>query len=361
MSPRSPSLSVAATAALLSAASPSASADAQLLTAVESRTMIWNGVVAHAQAIFLSGPRWSGTEGPSVVRFKDGKFEPFPDVQWNSWVEGADPSSMLVNVNAIHDDRAGGLWIVDTGSPEFGGDPLPGGAKLVNVEIATGKISQVFTFESNIAKAGSYIDDVRIHGRIAYLTDAGQPGIIVLDLDSGSARRVLENHHSVTASDDRPIVVDGKTLTGPDKKPLKVHSDPFELSPDGHWLYYGPLEGPWSKVPTAILENSAATPEEVAGAVQPWADLPPVGGTAMASDGTLYFSDLKSDTIRKRTPDGKIADVISDARLHWVDAMYLDEEGGLWMPAAQLDRVPLFNDGVSKLKLPISVFRLGLE
>jgi hypothetical protein len=53
----------------------------------------------------------------------------------------------------------------------------------------------------------SFIGDVRFNGQRAYVTDAGAPAIIVLDLQTGNARRVLERDKSTTAQ--RPISAEG--------------------------------------------------------------------------------------------------------------------------------------------------------
>lgn len=328
---------------------------------VTSDTAVWNGVVATDGAIYLAGPRWAGNTGAALVRIQDGKQEPFPDAQWNAWKPGNEAGTQFVNINAIRLGPDGALWVVDSGSPHFGGDPLPDGAKLVQFDLVTGTANAVFPFAPDIARPGSYIDDVRFHGRNAYLTDAGNAGLIVLDLDTGKARRVLDAHPALTARDDRPILVDGQPLLGPDGKPLKVHADPFELTPGGDRLLIAPLAGPWSQIPTALLDNPAIAKDVLAAAVEPFADLPPTGGTAMDAGGNLYFSDLATDAIKVRAPDGRIKTIAQDPRLHWVDAMFIDASGSLWMPAAQIDRAPLFQSGVSHVNRPVEIISFALQ
>jgi sugar lactone lactonase YvrE len=219
----------------------------------------------------------------------------------------------------------------------------------------------VYPFSSDVALPRSYVDDVRFNGHTAYLTDAGRPGLIVLDLRTGVARRVLDGHPSTTAPTDRPIVVDGTVVRGTDGNPLKVNADPLELSPDRRWLYYGPLSGPWSRVPTQALDDPGLSPAQLAAQVRPWADLPPTGGTAMDHKGNLYFSDLAHNSIARRSPDGRIAQVVQDPRLHWTDALFLDAHNTLWLPVPQLDRAAPFNGGISRIHFPVQLFRLTLE
>ena len=325
-----------------------------------TRSQVWNAVVPTAQGVFVSGPRWASGSGPQLSRLVDGQARPFPDARWNDWAPGQDAADRFVNLNALRLDAEGALWAVDTGAPDFGGDPLPGGAKLVRMDPVSGRVLRVIRFATDVALPGSYVDDVRFHGRHAYLTDAGRPGLLVLDLDLGTARRVLEDHPSTVARDDRPIVVDGEILRGPDDRPLKVHADPLELSSDGRWLLYGPLAGPWSRVPLAALDDPSLPAETLAAAVEPFADLPPTGGTAMAADGRLVFSDLAADAIRALRPDGEVETLFRDPRLHWVDAMHIDAAGRLWIPAAQIDRSALFHHGDARPRFPVTLWSAPL-
>ncbi len=153
-------------------------------------------------------------------------------------------------------------------------------------------------------------------------------------------------------------MLDGRAVTAPGGSPLKVHSDPLEVSSDGAWLFFGPLEGPWSRVPTRLLDDPSVAPYVLAAAVEPWADLPPVGGTAMGADGSLYFTELATDSVKVRRPDGRIETLASDPALHWVDAPFLAPDGRLWLPVAQMDRVALFHRGVSQTRWPITLLTL---
>ncbi len=89
----------------------------QLDTVAESHSMIWNAVAVHENRIFVAGPRWTGSKGPAVALLNSaGPPRPYPDAAWNGWTEGADPKTAFVNVNAIHLDGKGGLWVIDTGA-----------------------------------------------------------------------------------------------------------------------------------------------------------------------------------------------------------------------------------------------------
>jgi sugar lactone lactonase YvrE len=348
-----------AIAALLDGIFAAAKPGMVLIPIVASQEMIWNAVAKQRERIFVAGPRWTGSKGPAValIDYK-GHPQPYPDKAWNEWTTGADPAHAFVSVNALHRDNHGGLWAIDTGTVSFGGNPLPGGAKAVRIGLGNNEIERVYPLGPQAALAGSYIDDIRFHGEHAYLTDAGRPGLLVLDLKSGAVRRVLDGAPSVTAPPDRNIVVAGKVLNGPDGSPLRVNSDPLEVSPDGQFLYFAPLEGPWSKIETRWLDDASVPPDVLASKVQPWADLPPVGGTAMDKEGNLYFSDLATNSFKRRAADGAVTTLIQDDRLHWADAPFIAANHSIWIPVPQLDRVALFNGGKSQIRWPVQLFRL---
>jgi hypothetical protein len=313
--------------------------DGTLHLAASSDTIVWNGVAVVEERVFVCGPRWADSTGPAMaIVNSQNTLRPYPDESWNDWKAGSDPRRAFVNVNAIHLDDAGHIWAVDTGSPEFGGDPLSGGAKLVCIDLATDSVTRIYTAGPDIAFPGSYIDDIRFNGRHAYLTDAGLPGLIVLDVETGFMRRVLDGHPSVIAPIDRKIILSGHVLQTQDGRPVRVHADPLEVSPDGAWFYYGSLHGPWSKLQTRYLDDASLGGAELGALVEPWADLPPVGGAVMDHKGDLYFTDLAVDTLRCRLADGTIKTIIQDERLHWADAPFIDAARRLWLPVPQMDR-----------------------
>ncbi|OUJ08856.1 L-dopachrome tautomerase-related protein [Acetobacter sp. DsW_059] len=322
---------------------------------IEATTTImdWNAVALAGGRVFVAGPRWTGFSGPTVgLLTKSKEIEPFPDADWNGWQPGQDATHRFVSVNALHVAPDGTLWVVDTGTPSFGGTLVLGGAKLVRIDPVTGHVLRIYPLGPEIAQAGSYIDDIRFNGTYAYLTDAGKAALIVLDIKTGKARRVLDNDISTRARSDRPIIMDGHIVESHPHQPLLVSVDPLEVSPDGKWLYFGPLEGPWSQVPTALLDDPNVSSADLSAAVQPWADLPPIGGSTMDTAGNLYFTNLKDNGVYRRDVSGRVTRLISDPRLHWADAPFLAPGGRLWLPVAQLDRLPMFHDERSRIQQP---------
>ena len=318
---------------------------------------ITNGIAITPQGrIFAAVPHLDGGDGPRVVEWRDGKGIPYPDTTWNSAASAANAGSRLVDVNSLRMGPDGNLWLVDTGSPAFGQPILKGGAKLVRIDTARNEVTRVYSLDS-VTKPHSFVDDIRFHGSVAYLTDAGQPGLIVLDLKSGSAYRVLDGARSTTAV--APVWAEGHELRDANDKPVYIHADQLEVSPDGRWLYFQPACGPFFRMETRWLDAKYSDKERERH-VEQFSATPSTGGTAIANDGMIYLSDTNTQRILYITTSGNSETLVQDSRLVWVDAMWIDAQGFLWMPAAQINRLPLFNNGVSKVEMPMHVFKLQI-
>ncbi len=330
----------------------------RLASVARSDKLVWSGVVvAPDRRIFILSPRVAGGAGPALaVLDAQGAPVAFPDAGWE-WTAGdakSDPAHGFVGPSAIRLAPDNSLWVVDSGVPGFGRPMLPGAAKLVRIDLAS-LVTRSYVLPPEVLRPKSLLAEMRFNGGHAYITDAGAPGLIVLDLADGSARRLLDGDPSTTGQ--RPVMVDGETVKGADNRPVLIHADQLEVTPDGKYLYYQPLPGPMSRVPTALLDDAHASPRAVAAGVQFWYDTPALGGSAIGPDGTLYLDDVEQDRVLSLTPDRVLATVIRDPRLHWAASPFL-AQGVLTLPVAQLDRAAVFHHGRSQIRFPVEMFGL---
>lgn len=98
-----------------------------------------------------------------------------------------------------------------------------------------------------------------------------------------------------------------------------------------------------SRIPTSALDaayyNSSMNNNAVLDAyIEPFAHTPSTGGTAIDAQGNVYCSDTDSQRVLKIFPNGTMTTLVQDPRLLWIDAMWVDDQHRLWMPAAQLNR-----------------------
>ncbi len=140
---------------------------------------------------------------------------------------------------------------------------------------------------------------------LAYITDAGAPALIVLDLNSGEARRVLED--DPTTKGFMPASGEGKLLHNSMGGFEYIYADQHEVSPDGRYYYYQPCEGGMSRIETQYL-NDAFYNSTLASVLsqypEPYALTPSTGGTAIDAQGNIYNSDTDRQAIIKIAPNG---------------------------------------------------------
>ena len=341
---------------------PSAAFDAQStgsadrLQPVFSSGLIINGAATTPDGrLFLPVQPEAPDDTHQVVEIRDGKPTAYPDEHWNSWRDGMDGAGRFVGVNAIRIGPDGYLWIVDRGAPGIGKPLATNGVKLVKIDVSTDEVVRVYDLTS-LTSPWSFVDDVRFNGSIAYLTDAGKPALIVLDLATGDGRRVLEGHPSTVAQ--TPLMAEGKVVRDPQDHPVVIHADQLEVSPDGQWFYYQPCSGGLSRIATRFLDDPSLSEAELADRVERFARTPSTGGTAIDAEGTIYLSDTNRKRILTISPEGEVATLIDDPRLAWVDAMWIDDHGYLLMPAAQLNRTAGLNGGTDAVAPPFTLFRI---
>ncbi len=111
----------------------------------------------------------------------------------------------------------------------------------MKVDLNTNQVVQTIPFGEDIAPSKSYLNDVRIDTKAntAFITESGKGAIIVVDLKTGKARRLLDGHKSTQFEKDVKITVDGKELLDQEKKaPPQIAADGIALDVKNDYLYY---------------------------------------------------------------------------------------------------------------------------
>ncbi len=273
--------------------------------------------VSQTGRLFVNFPRWSDRYLHAVVEVVNGEAKPFPNDEWNQWDnKPATAGEHFVCVQSVVVDGNDSLWIVDAAAPLLAGT-VPGGPKLVQVDLATDRVSRVIAFDPEVAKLDTYLNDIRFDDarQTAYITDSGHGGIIVVDLKTGAAHRALDGHPSVMVEPGVRVVVDGKELLQ-NGKPPQFNADGIALSPDCEYLYYKPVTADTLyRVKTSALREAKASPDAAAAAVETVAKTFPTDGLWMDASGDLYLSDVAHDAVTRLTPDGTLERVVEDKNL----------------------------------------------
>ena len=264
--------------------------------------------VSHENRIFVNFPRWGDDVPFTVAELVNGKAVAFPDAQINDWpgrtmanpnafTDEAVDQTHFVSVQSVVVDPADRLWVLDTGAPLLK-NIVPGGPKLVCIDLKTNKVVKTILLPPETAGMNSYMNDVRfdltvgdsgsqdaqtmigsrpapdpksppkdpshpaaersagngggdggstIHGT-AYITDSSSEGpnaIIVVDLATGKSKRRLNQHSSVLGEDGFLMFAEGRpvyrTEPGKPPKPVLFAVDGIAISNDGKTLYYCPI------------------------------------------------------------------------------------------------------------------------
>jgi len=343
--------------------SPAAAEPALEAVASFPNQQVTGVTLSRAGRLFVSFPFWSDDHTTSVAEMTaDGAERPYPDLGWNS-KEGP-PESRWICVQSVYVDDKDMLWVLDPASPKMEG-VVRGGPKLVEIDLATGMAARRIPFNDAIAPEHSYLNDVRVDAAagVAYITDSGMGAIVVVNLGSGVARRVLARHPSTKAEPGATIVVEGMNLIDPKTGQAPViHSDGIALDRSAGWLYYHALSGHGLyRVKTADLRNEALTEPQLGALVEKLGDTPKPDGMLEGRDGTLYLTAIEKNAIvRFDVATKKSTVIIEDKRLQWPDTMTWGPDGDLYVTTSQIHRTAKYHGGKNFQDGPFRVYRLKL-
>ncbi len=290
-------------------------------------------------------------------------FEPFPNAEWNT--PRKDSDHYLDNVLGLRSDVDGVVWIIDMG---FRTGITP---KLVGWNTRTNSLERIYYMPKPITRDGSQPQDIvidRKHGKF-YIADedigpggnGSQAAIIVIDMKSGEASRVLEGDAS-TVPEDVPITVDGKDLTvkGSDGKPalIKVGCDGITMDVRSEWVYFAPLSGrSLYRIKAADLGNDKLGPEELSAKVERYSGKPNNGGLSIDYLGNLYLTAVETKEVGVITTDKKYHVIATDPDMVWPDGISSGPDGYMYVSASQVSAAAMFHDGTAQNKTPYLIYR----
>ncbi|MGY4601850.1 sugar lactone lactonase YvrE [Bradyrhizobium sp. USDA 4474] len=305
--------------------------------------------VAPDGRIFVNFPRWTEDTPVSVAELlPDGSTRPYPNEGWNSWrnarMSEISPNDHFVCVQSVVADNRGSLWVVDPAAPNAE-KTIKGGPKIVEIDLKSNNVKRSFPIPPGVAGPGSYLNDVRIapDGKFAYLTDSGSPGgLVVLNIDSGQAWRVLSEDPSTQFDPSVNVMTDGQPLRRPDGRQPLFNADSLALSKDGSTLYWQALTGKTLyRIPTSSIQNpdmaGRARPETVA-------TTEPADGLWTGENDEIYLSSIANNAVKIINPqDGSIRQLLTDSRLRWPDTFSQGPDGHIYVTASHIQDSPWFH------------------
>ncbi|MCJ1306688.1 hypothetical protein MMC25_000331 [Agyrium rufum] len=267
-------------------------------------------------------------------------------------------STGLISVQALiitskTSKRPETLWVLDTGRPTLadGTMPyaLPGGPKLIAMDISDDTVYKTYTFPETVHFIDSYLNDVRIDFNpnvtesgqgIAYMVDSsseGRNGFIMLDLGTGESWRQLTLHPSTLSVQnvvDSYLGVPFYQVAPKAKQFTHVQEgiDGIQLSPAGDIIYYSPLTSNYLySIESKYLRDhtSAAADQNASNNVK---NLGQRGGDGNGfegdSNGLIYQLIPGQNSIVAWDPSKSMnVGFVRDPRIIWPDSASVAEDG----------------------------------
>lgn len=335
--------------------------------------MLTGVTVSQGGRIFVNFPRWGDKVDYTVAEVKNGRTVPYPNAEINR-PNTSKQAESLISVQSVVVDPQDRLWILDTGSIQFG-PTSPGGPKLIGVDLKQNRIFQTILFPQNVALPTTYLNDIRFDLRrgkagMAFITDSsdkGPNGIIVVDLASGRSWRKLNDHPSTKSVPNFLPTVEGQPLMNrpPNQppSPIKLGSDGIAISADGKRLFYCPLASRrLYSVSVDALVNEQLPEAQVAATVVDHGDKGG-GSDGLESDSQnrVYLTNYEHNAIFRRLPNGMYETLVHDPRVLWPDTLSVAADGYLYFTANQLHRQPRYHEGKDLREKPYSLFRTRIN
>ncbi|MBV9852629.1 MAG: SMP-30/gluconolactonase/LRE family protein [Armatimonadetes bacterium] len=326
--------------------------------------------VSHTGRIFVCYPHWGDPVKFTVGEIKNGREVPYPNAQINR-LNKAHPAQCLYSVQSVVVDPRDRLWALDTGSIKLGRN-VPGGAKLVGIDLKTTTVFKTIFFPRNVALPYTYLNDIRFdlrRGRagLAYITDSGAGGLIMVDLASGRSWRHLSASPTVRPDPGFSAIVNGQPLLErrPGNKPKvpKFYSDGLAISSDGKTIYYCPVASHHLySVSAAALANPTMSEDKVAATVKDLGRKVVSDGLETDAQGNVYVTDEEHHGIKRRSLAGKYATITTTPHAYdWMDTMSVATDGYLYVTANQLEQQGTYHYGKDLRVKPYTLYRVRIN
>ncbi|MCJ7758589.1 MAG: SMP-30/gluconolactonase/LRE family protein [Gillisia sp.] len=285
----------------------------QIIQVAEFKGQQVTGVtITDSGRIFVNFPRWRKGVANSVIEITaDNQKKSYPNAAWNSWEIGQTVvDNKFVGVQSVvaFENR---LYVLDTRSQLF--ENVSDGPRVFVFDLITDDLIQTYILDENSYHPDSYINDLRVDkkNKKIYFTDSGHAGLIILDINSGKSKRILNNHKSTSA--------EMSYLTFGEKKwKNTVHSDGIALDTQNNQLFYHALTG-YSLYSISTSSFQIEDERQIEENVRLEAKTSAPDGMIFDKAGNLYFADLENNKIQYRKPDGSIQTLIEGNDIKWAD------------------------------------------
>ncbi len=241
-------------------------------------------------------------------------------------------------------------------------------AALIAIDLRNGEVLRRQEFPAHIAPAGSFLQDLQIShdGKTIIIADASfwrkSPAIIVYDIETGSTRRVLEKHESVSAENykiragKREMSFFGGVFS------LRGGIDGIALGPE--WLYYGAISNSGLyRIRLSDLRDQRMPDKQLAARVERYATKPLSDGFSVDKEGNVYVTDVEHSAVYVIGSDRQPRTLIQSNAIRWPDALSFGPDGWIYVADSALSELVLQTAEHIESQQPYKIFRFqpGVE
>ena len=309
---------------------------------------VGNVAVSRTGRVFFTVHPEARPKGNRLLEYVNGAAVPYPGMRQQA--------ELFDTVLGVAIDRQGKLWTIDHGNHGTRS------ARLLAFDIDTGKVVHDHRLPAEIAPAGSFLQDLQISadGRTIIIADASfwrkRPAIIVYDVESATARRVLESHPSVAAENYVIAHGDAEMRFFGGLVSLRGGVDGIALGPE--WLYYGALSGSTLyRVRLRDLRDPELPAGQLARRVESYSTKPLSDGLSIDVDGNVYITDVEHNAVFVVGNDRKLSTLVRSPRIRWPDALSFGPDGWLYVADSALQEVVLRPEEHIAENGPYGIFR----
>jgi sugar lactone lactonase YvrE len=299
--------------------------------------------------IFLSVHGFYNPSVKVVELLEDGSTRPYPNGKWAS--ASADGTAALHGVLGINADANGILWMLETSSADRSG-------RLIGWDTKSEQLYRIIYLAKPVIADRSFLNDLAIDlkNNAIYVADTGTESIIVVDLSTGQARRVLEGSE-FTKAENIDMVIDGKRVEM-NGQAARLGINPITIDAQSNYLYWGAMSGTAIyRMKTGHLINEQLTDSDLVGYVERYGEKPISDGITIDDTGNVYITSITEDAIGVVRPDGSYDQLFQEDTFSWPDGFAVGPDNYIYVTINELHRSPTLNDGQNFSKGEFKVMR----
>ncbi|MEO0486111.1 MAG: L-dopachrome tautomerase-related protein [Pseudomonadota bacterium] len=293
---------------------------------------------------------------------RSGEHIPFPTLDW---ADGPEIGLVGFSQNVAVDTASDGIWwTLDMGRELQG-------PQLVAWDTVNNALHKRIPLPNDSYLPISFLQDMALdetRNKI-YIADMtftldpadARPSIVVVDLDTGAARRAMEGDKSFMPELDE-IVIDGQTVAAADGNgnavPLLLGLNPITIDPEDEWVYYGGVNGKnvW-RIKAADLASDMSD-EDMSAKVEWYGPKSASDGIKVDGAGNVYISDIENHAIGVTTPGSYEIVAQDDVLLNWIDGLAIGPDGGVYGTQNNLHKNPALNAGKDESTRPFRIVKI---